>query len=298
MVTLDPIREACDRKLTVTVKIPQWIAKDRDLLSRVMEGTLERVTEKAVYFKGSATIRKSRHCHRCGREITHPASLTVGYGPECSAKLGILWPDGLLTDAEIEKIRETIRRQTLVEIWLPRSRTEIEINPSETNQTETQHRTSGLEADTNGLQGRTDSRPLQVDTNKLQDDTRSAQPDMKTAQVKFEVRGSRIAVNCPFALKDRCKEVPGYAWDAQNKLWTFPATGVAANGLIAAFKGVATVKDNAFLKLLQDEAKTSKAEATKMREDLPEIPNSKTKAWGHQKQAFWYTAQLWGGLPD
>lgn len=291
----DPLRDAADRKLTVIVKIPAWIAKDKDLLSRTMEGTLTRVTEKAVLFNGSAIIRESRHCHRCGREITHPASLCVGYGPECSAKLGILWPEGLLSEEEIEKIRSSIRRQTQVEIWLPRSRTEIEIQRNQNHEIlneEIAAQPQRMEAQDNTHQ----HMPHQTDPNQTNPNTVEGLVErVQTAQVKFEVRGSRIVVECPFGLKERCKEVPGYAWDVQNKRWTFPATGTAAQGLVTAFDGVASIKDTSFLRLLQDEAKTSQAEAIKIQDDLPDVPKSKTRAWGHQRQAYWFTSKLWDG---
>jgi hypothetical protein len=276
----DQLRDAADRKLTVIVKIPAWIAKDRDLLSRTMEGTLTRVTDKAVLFNGAALIRESRHCHRCGREITHPASLCVGYGPECSARLGILWPEGLLSEEEIEKIRSSIRRQTQVEIWLPRSRTEIEVQHNEIPK-----------QDISIQPIETQQNPNQTNPNTVD----GIVERMQVAQVKFEVRGSRIVVDCPFGLKERCKEVPGYAWDAQNKRWTFPATGTAAQGLVNAFDGVSSIKDASFLRLIQDEAKTSQAEAIKVQDDLPDVPKSKTRAWGHQKQAYWFTSKLWTG---
>jgi hypothetical protein len=276
----DQLRDAADRKLTVIVKIPAWIAKDRDLLSRTMEGTLTRVTDKAVLFNGSAIIKESRHCHRCGREITHPASLCVGYGPECSARLGILWPEGLLSEEEIEKIRSSIRRQTQVEIWLPRSRTEIEVQHNEIPK-----------QDISIQPIETQQNPNQTNLNTVD----GIVERMQVAQVKFEVRGSRIVVDCPFGLKERCKEVPGYAWDAQNKRWTFPATGTAAQGLVNAFDGVSSIKDASFLRLIQDEAKTSQAEAIKVQDDLPDVPKSKTRAWGHQKQAYWFTSKLWTG---
>jgi hypothetical protein len=307
----DQLRDAADRKLTVIVKIPQWIAKDKDLLSRTMEGTLTRVTEKAVLFNGAALIRESRSCHRCGREITHPASLCVGYGPECSAKLGILWPEGLLSEEEIEKIRSSIRRQTQVEIWLPRSRTEIEIQRNQDHKIPNQeiaiHPEQDSQSQSTAAQDNS-HQSMAAQDNSHQCMPRQTNPNqtnlntvdgiverMQVAQVKFEVRGARIVVECPFGLKERCKEVPGYAWDAQNKRWTFPATGTAAQGLVNAFDGVASIKDTSFLRLIQDEAKTSQAEDIKVQDDLPDVPKSKTRAWGHQRQAYWFTSKLWTG---
>ena len=37
------------------------------------------------------TIEASKRCLCCNRKLTTPESLAVGYGPECSEKLGIAW---------------------------------------------------------------------------------------------------------------------------------------------------------------------------------------------------------------
>jgi hypothetical protein len=40
------------------------------------------------------------------------------------------------------------------------------------------------------------------------------------------------------------------------------------------------------------------AQNMKNADDLPEIPCTKTKAWKHQLQSFWFVVNLWGGLPE
>ncbi len=36
-------------------------------------------------------FRHEGHCGRCGKTLTTPESIDTGFGPECSAKLGITW---------------------------------------------------------------------------------------------------------------------------------------------------------------------------------------------------------------
>ena len=41
--------------------------------------------------KPELEIRHEGRCGRCGRELTTPESVDTGFGPECSAMLGIEW---------------------------------------------------------------------------------------------------------------------------------------------------------------------------------------------------------------
>lgn len=38
----------------------------------------------------SYCIQAARHCLRCNRRLTHPASVLMGYGPECAGKVGLV----------------------------------------------------------------------------------------------------------------------------------------------------------------------------------------------------------------
>jgi len=46
---------------------------------------------KAGAIKPLLEIRHEGRCGRCGRELTTPESVDTGFGPECSARLGIAW---------------------------------------------------------------------------------------------------------------------------------------------------------------------------------------------------------------
>ena len=106
----------------VTVKVSAyWLRRVADggkgLFGRVIEGEIVAASNAAFRIRGAASTAESRSCHRCGRDITHPYSLLVGYGPTCSAILGVDW--GNATDADVERIRAEITRQTQIEMWFP-----------------------------------------------------------------------------------------------------------------------------------------------------------------------------------
>jgi|SRR5262252_9422507 len=46
---------------------------------------------KAGVLKPELEVRHEGRCGRCGRELTTPESIDTGFGPECSARLGIVW---------------------------------------------------------------------------------------------------------------------------------------------------------------------------------------------------------------
>jgi len=109
---------------------------------------------------------------------------------------------------------------------------------------------------------------------------------------------NRLAIETPFLLKDACKSIPGARWDKGLKAWTYPATPGAARAIHQAFPStVATWTEDAAALLLEAE-RIAAAAAHKTAESLPDIPLSKTKAWGHQRVCFWYVVELLGGLPN
>lgn len=75
-------------------------------------------TPFGIYLRGifSYNTTPSSTCHRCNKEIQHPVSLLLGYGPECSAYLGI---PRQYTAEEVEQIRQRLAVNTRQELWLP-----------------------------------------------------------------------------------------------------------------------------------------------------------------------------------
>lgn len=98
------------------IKLPNWLAKKNNI-SRELEGVIKVETDKAILFKGNAFAEKRTHCMRCGRELTHPVSQVVGFGPVCSRKLGIDWD---AHEEDIDALTKEIEKITF-EGWLPKS---------------------------------------------------------------------------------------------------------------------------------------------------------------------------------
>ena len=67
--------EHAQRKTRITVEAPSSLAF-RWFAERVESDTLE------FYHSG--------HCGRCGRLLSTPSSVSSGYGPECSSRMGLL----------------------------------------------------------------------------------------------------------------------------------------------------------------------------------------------------------------
>lgn len=86
-----------------------------------LDGNVIRQTEKAFLIEGTAEVRPSIDCLRCGRELTHPISQMVGYGPVCSQELGIDRPDM----SSAEAFAEQIKTSTKFSAWFPRAYTEL-----------------------------------------------------------------------------------------------------------------------------------------------------------------------------
>jgi len=106
------------------IKIASWLAKKYST-SQELQGKIEAETEKAVLFKGSAYAKETTHCMRCGRELTHPSSKLVGFGPTCCKKLGVHWPSkNELTEEQIEKVKSEIS-EVKIKQWLPKSQIKI-----------------------------------------------------------------------------------------------------------------------------------------------------------------------------
>lgn len=113
---------------------------------------------------------------------------------------------------------------------------------------------------------------------------------------QVKVFQGRILVRAPFELKEKLKEIPTARWVPQYKCWSYSPTPVIAlklDELLGIYKS-----DQQFKDLLQQAYSISEAQVKKEAEDLPDIPCTKNPAWKHQKQAFWFVVNLWGGLPS
>jgi hypothetical protein len=120
--------------------------------------------------------------------------------------------------------------------------------------------------------------------------------NMIERQAQVKVYQGRILVRAPFELKDKLKDIPTARWIPQYKCWSYSPTPTIAfrlDNLLGTYKS-----DKQFEDLLEQSFQQAEAQAAKSADDLPEIPCTKTPAWKHQKQAFWFVVNLWGGLPE
>jgi hypothetical protein len=121
----EPVKEEDLPKVTLRMK-PWWI-KQNNLGSLVISGVVLRETAKAYLLKGHADmVENCTWCQRCGRALTEPASMVIGYGEICASKIGVPYPHEILGASKKERLK--IRKQLLqvlhnqtFELWIPKS---------------------------------------------------------------------------------------------------------------------------------------------------------------------------------
>lgn len=111
-------------------RIAAWLATERGLASSVLEGEIMRQTSRAYHVRAHALIRESERCHRCHQPIDNPASRLLGYGPICAGYLGLPHAEvyAAMSREERQAVLDRATRSTEVEIWLPKSAVEVELD--------------------------------------------------------------------------------------------------------------------------------------------------------------------------
>ena len=271
----------------VRVKIPLWLAQAKGLRFTEVEGEVVALTAKALRVRGHAAVTPSSTCRRCGREITNPVSVLIGFGPYCSEEMGIPrdW-----AEAEVDRIREMLKQVTQVEEWFPRSRATVEVleaaQAAAGEAGEAEAGNGGVEVfgeahyDPDGL------RPMMVMAGVRQKNQPPA--------VRLQVVDGRIRVRSPYRYKDALKGLPGARWNATERAWEVPAGPDMARRLQALFRSEVVDADQEFGRLAQAAVAIERAGQYKEADgdELPDIPCTKTRAWGHQKKAYWFALNL------
>ena len=98
----------------------------RNNMPSIFAGVVLRETEKAVYVYGHGTMESSKtgSCCVCGRELTHPVSVTLGIGPECGGHWWDWKTIGGYTEENIERLKKEMlikMKDMKVDQWLPKA---------------------------------------------------------------------------------------------------------------------------------------------------------------------------------
>lgn len=112
-----------ERKREYKFNIRQFLTQraENPVPMRVMVGWIEKETEKGIYVHLKAKPMVTKTCLRCGRTLTHPASIHYGIGPECGKHFHMHpWNGTGLLEAYIAELQKNLEDVTY-EGWLPKS---------------------------------------------------------------------------------------------------------------------------------------------------------------------------------
>ncbi len=105
------------------------------------------------------------------------------------------------------------------------------------------------------------------------------------------VKNGKIGLKSSISEYQKCKQIPGGYWSGKAKRWIYPATPATAKRIHEQFKEDLSY-DLDFMNLLKAADAVARNQSLKNAIDLPDVPVSFTKAWRHQKQAFWFAKDL------
>jgi SNF2 family DNA or RNA helicase len=114
----------------------------------------------------------------------------------------------------------------------------------------------------------------------------------KPAEVRVRLEGEAIVIRCDFIHKDICKSIPGANWKKDLKAWTYPKSPATAQTIDRTFARMPKEYDEGFRSLLDLAEHSKEIQSRKTDSGLPDVPCSKTSAWNHQRQAFWFARDL------
>jgi len=105
----------------------------------------------------------------------------------------------------------------------------------------------------------------------------------------------RLAVSFPYSEEAviQVKTINGYAWNAKKKFWTFPATYRSARKIIEVFTSLRYPS----LELPDKRIRYLFVGEPSVKFQVQDIPLYKSPPpWEHQKKAFWFAVEKFGGL--
>lgn len=124
-----------------------------------------------------------------------------------------------------------------------------------------------------------------------------ATPATRT-QLYVDVKG-RLVAKTPYALREVVQNIGGLRYQGHGTgLYAGPASPALAEACLEAFSPTGVDYDEAVGALLEKAHSIRAAGSLRSREDLPAVPVSKTDAWTHQRQAFWFAKDMTAVMLD
>lgn len=116
---------------------------------------------------------------------------------------------------------------------------------------------------------------------------------------KVWVRDGFLWLQSPYAARDIVKErILGASWQKKQVAYRLAATPAAALSIADALGQYGIDADEAATALVRQGHAGKGAQAHRSATDLPPVPGSKTEAWTHQRQAFWFAREMPGVILD
>ena len=250
------------------LELKSWFVNRNRLGSIYVNGEIERQTDKAVYFNGTAVIKPSTICCACGRLLTDPVSIELGIGPICAG----IDQRGLWTQEQKDEYIKRFSSEHEIHAWIPKS---VIANKSKTDWENLVEKAVTLQQ-----------------VAKEQNVAIVTKPQEKEPEVQAIIHKEFILVKSDYKYKDLCKSIPGGRWSNEKRCWYWPYSESTAAAIVEAF---AHVEDKHISQEILDASTTLvKAQEIKEADELPDIPVTKHEPWHHQKQCYWFSKELSG----
>lgn len=131
--------------------------------------------------------------------------------------------------------------------------------------------------------------------------TAAASPDPvgPIGRSRVWVEEGHLWLKSPYAARDIVRDRIGAAsWRKRKVAYQLPATPAAALSIANALGAYGIDPDEAATALVLRGHDQIGAQAKRVAVDLPPVPGSKTDAWTHQRQAFWFAREMPGVILD
>jgi hypothetical protein len=113
------------------------------------------------------------------------------------------------------------------------------------------------------------------------------------------VKDGALWLKSPYEARQVVRDqIPAAVWQKARVCYKLPATAAAAMSIADALGQYGIDADDEATALVRQGHTAKSAQTLRTRENLPPVPGSKTDAWAHQRQAFWFARELPGAILD